>query len=62
MTKDLNSDGAVEYVGIGPSMRFARGDAPARDVGRGGVECEVAVSDGCDGSGGRGVVMDLTGS
>ena len=46
MTNALNGDGAVEYVGIGPSMRFARGDAPARDVGRGGVECEAGVREG----------------
>ncbi len=47
---------------MGPSIRLARGDAPARDVGRGGVAWETVVREVERASGGLGVVMDLTGS
>jgi hypothetical protein len=40
VTNVLKGDGA-DAPGIGPSMRFAMGDAPGRDVGLGGVASEV---------------------
>ena len=43
MTKVLSGEGAVGYVGMGPSMRFERGDAPDFEAGRGGVESDCGV-------------------
>jgi hypothetical protein len=63
ITKVRKGEGAVEYVvGMGPSMRLARGEAPLREVGLGGVESRVEVTGTGFGSAGLGVVIDLTGS